>query len=87
MHPNVGTAVHWVGYTDPDNQGPETTCMAAIVTDISGYDPTDPGAGLAVAVLSHKQFRTDYTGGARDETNHAAGTWHWPEPAPVDPPD
>lgn len=81
-HPNMGAAVHYMALTSPINEGTEVACTAAIVTDTEFYDPADPTGSVCVAVLGHRQGVVNFVPWTpRDEITHAAGTWHWPEPA------
>lgn len=82
--PSVGRIVHYVSHRTP--VGPDgaqqftSECRAAIVTDVIECDQHDEtsncSVGLAVLNPTGLVFNTVTP---RDEEEHAAGTWHWPE--------
>lgn len=68
--PTVGRIVHYVSYGTPKGEY-TSECRAAIVTEV------DPHAvGLCVLNPTGQFFNRAVE---QDESDHAGGTWHWPE--------
>jgi len=80
--PSVGRVVHYVSFGTPirgdGSQAFTSQCRKADVTEV---DPVDPWkVGLCVVNPTGVFFRPLSDGGAmNDETEHAGGTWRWPE--------
>jgi hypothetical protein len=99
MRPTVGRSVHYVSYGTPiredGTQAFRSLCRAATVTEVDPVDPTRVGlevhnpTGLFFHPLSDGGCRYDEGGtsdtpGAPDARSYEGGSWHWPEPAPID---
>jgi hypothetical protein len=79
--PSVGRIVHYVSFGSPvredGTQVYTPQCRAAIVTEVSG-EANGNGQCVALCVLNPTgQFFNEHI--CQDETEHAGGTWHWPE--------
>jgi hypothetical protein len=82
----VGRIVHFMGYT---TEGPDLTCVAAIVTTVRRADEAVPSyengeravgndtgiVNLFVFTPSGSEPKT----GVRYSEEKTEGTWHWPE--------
>ncbi|OPC83021.1 hypothetical protein B4N89_20630 [Embleya scabrispora] len=86
--PTVGRIVHYVSYGTPGGEY-TSQCRAAIVTEVPAYRTDEPhdgcpndggtgcwAVGLCVLNPTGMFFNRDII---QDETEHAGGTWHWPE--------
>ncbi len=98
MKPSVGRIVHYVSYGTPPGpdglQAFESTCRAAIVTEVSSEHTSSngtltPKVGLCVLNPTGQFFNRDvaYHEGAPFDDEHPelacrGGTWHWPERTP-----
>lgn len=74
--PSVGRVVHYVSYGTPKGEY-TSQCRAATVTEVG----EDGHVGLAVVNPTGLFFHPLAAGGGcgYDDTDHAGGTWHWPE--------
>lgn len=80
--PSVGRVVHYVSHGSPglpdgtQRYGP--ACRAAVITVAyeGDWPETGPVVGLAVLNPEGMFFKPVVSW---DETEHASGTWHWPE--------
>ncbi|NUS26923.1 MAG: hypothetical protein HOV92_22225 [Streptomyces sp.] len=85
--PSVGCIVHYVSYGTPGGEF-TSQCRAAIVTAVPKYLVAEPLDGCpngtdgewiaSLAVLNPTGIFLN-EGVQMDESEHAGGTWHWPE--------
>ena len=72
--PSVGRIVHYVSYGTPGGEY-ESTCRAAIITDVAEDDPEF--VGLAVLNPTGMFFNGNVQ--LDDSRDPEGGSWHWPE--------
>lgn len=71
--PSVGRIVHYVSYGTPNGEY-ESTCRAAIITDVN-----DAGDQVSLAVLNPTGMYFNQDLEYDDSRAPEGSTWHWPE--------
>lgn len=81
--PSVGRIVHYVSYGTPPradgSQAYESTCRAALVTELCGDGNPDHDGCISLSVFNPEGMFFNQHVARNDGGELIGGTWHWPE--------